>query len=370
MRIHSFGLLPKLHLPWLTAPVTAALRRLHVEILLRNIGSCPRRGRHTNQERLPKKMREFHPDLNPEKAKAQKRTRELNIALEVLTDPVKRKRYDDKLRRMGKAEANAEFEMPDLGPKRSNSEAEEASAFEFDARQETAGARRTPRSPNRRRGNRLSSIWMLVSTLTAGISAVAVSLMALWIIFRMDPTGLMMPQSSLVIQQKDADFQAGQAADSSQVVAKLQAQIERLKTQVETRTKELTQASRKKEDRPQPEMVDGRIKIEPETLGLVTSWLVEYRYAKELVELNRWTHHWWHPSHQANWAGNGGAKPVQMRPVLWYGVHFYPPVGEGADRRWAGVFTPQMRPVALYASGKLIEPDREKIEREVANLLK
>ena len=57
-----------------------------------------------------KKIREFHPDLNPEKARADKRSRELNIALEVLTDPAKRKRYDEQLERMGKAKANKEFE--------------------------------------------------------------------------------------------------------------------------------------------------------------------------------------------------------------------------------------------------------------------
>lgn len=57
-------------------------------------------------------MREYHPDLNPDKAKSARRTRELNSALDALTSPEKRKKYDKKLerrrRRASKAEARKE----------------------------------------------------------------------------------------------------------------------------------------------------------------------------------------------------------------------------------------------------------------------
>ena len=68
-----------------------------------------------------KKIREFHPDLNPSAAKAQKRSRELNIAMEVLTDPEKRELYDQKIRRMSKAQANEEFESAKESPEKHSS---------------------------------------------------------------------------------------------------------------------------------------------------------------------------------------------------------------------------------------------------------
>ena len=58
-------------------------------------------------------IRRYHPDLNPDKKKSEKRTRQLNVALEVLTNPVQRRRYDKKLEGMGKAKANKEFEPDD-----------------------------------------------------------------------------------------------------------------------------------------------------------------------------------------------------------------------------------------------------------------
>ena len=54
-----------------------------------------------------KVIREFHPDLNPDKAKADRRSRELNAALETLTDQAKRERYDKQLERHRRREQQA-----------------------------------------------------------------------------------------------------------------------------------------------------------------------------------------------------------------------------------------------------------------------
>ena len=47
-----------------------------------------------------KVIREYHPDLNPDQVKADRRSRELNAALDTLTHPGKRVRYDRQLERL------------------------------------------------------------------------------------------------------------------------------------------------------------------------------------------------------------------------------------------------------------------------------
>ena len=54
-----------------------------------------------------KVIREFHPDLNPDKGAAQRRSREMNAALETLTDQAKRERYDKQLERHRRREQQA-----------------------------------------------------------------------------------------------------------------------------------------------------------------------------------------------------------------------------------------------------------------------
>ena len=44
-------------------------------------------------------LRKYHPDLHPNQRKAAKRSRQLNAALGVLTNPAERARYDAKLKR-------------------------------------------------------------------------------------------------------------------------------------------------------------------------------------------------------------------------------------------------------------------------------
>ena len=96
-----------------------------------------------------KTIRRYHPDLNPDKRKYGKRTRQLNVALEVLTNPTLRKRYDEKLERIGKAEANKEFETDD----RTEPGAHEKTEFEKEDRYEsklnknTSGSAEVPLEP-------------------------------------------------------------------------------------------------------------------------------------------------------------------------------------------------------------------------------
>lgn len=52
-----------------------------------------------------KVIRNYHPDLNPDKQKAEKRTRELNTAIEVLTNSDKRQRYNRQLQKLRKRQA-------------------------------------------------------------------------------------------------------------------------------------------------------------------------------------------------------------------------------------------------------------------------
>jgi curved DNA-binding protein CbpA len=52
-------------------------------------------------------LRKYHPDLNPNQRKAAKRSRQLNAALGVLTNPAERARYDAKLERIEKREKKA-----------------------------------------------------------------------------------------------------------------------------------------------------------------------------------------------------------------------------------------------------------------------
>ncbi|MGY8749803.1 MAG: J domain-containing protein [Pirellulales bacterium] len=52
-------------------------------------------------------LRKYHPDLNPNQRKSAKRSRQLNAALGVLTNPAERARYDAKLERIEKREKKA-----------------------------------------------------------------------------------------------------------------------------------------------------------------------------------------------------------------------------------------------------------------------
>lgn len=53
-------------------------------------------------------LRKYHPDLHPNQRKAAKRSRQLNAALGVLTNPAERARYDAKLKRIEKRKKRAE----------------------------------------------------------------------------------------------------------------------------------------------------------------------------------------------------------------------------------------------------------------------
>ncbi len=140
-----------------------------------------------------KKIREFHPDLNPEKARADKRSRELNIALEVLTDPAKRKRYDEQLERMGKAKANKEFET-----EANTTEGDAKESFDFEPKGNETGPKRRQKKSTKR----LQPIWLLLSIVTAGFAAVCVSMVFLWVFFRLDPTGLLAAEPQQLPSEK------------------------------------------------------------------------------------------------------------------------------------------------------------------------
>ena len=53
-------------------------------------------------------LRKYHPDLHPNQRRAAKRSRQLNAALGVLTNPAERTRYDAKLERIEKRKKKAE----------------------------------------------------------------------------------------------------------------------------------------------------------------------------------------------------------------------------------------------------------------------
>eukprot|EP01047_Picozoa_sp_COSAG01_P001032 COSAG01_NODE_21_length_38221_cov_1796.647028_22_plen_226_part_00 len=53
-------------------------------------------------------LRKYHPDLHPNQRKAAKRSRQLNAALGVLTNPAERARYDAKLKRIERRKKRAE----------------------------------------------------------------------------------------------------------------------------------------------------------------------------------------------------------------------------------------------------------------------
>jgi len=129
------------------------------------------------------KIRDYHPDLNPDKAKANQRTRDLNVALGVLTDSSMRKRYDEQLTSKEKTEANAEFDFPE----NAEQSQEEMAEFEFN----NAGEYRSKKSNVRHAKLKKSrSALVILSIATAGLSAISVSLLSLWVLGGMDPTGL------------------------------------------------------------------------------------------------------------------------------------------------------------------------------------
>ena len=183
------------------------------------------------------KMREFHPDLNPEKAKAHKRSRELNVALEVLTNPAKRKRYDEKLQRLGKEKANAEF---DFTGNQNQSTDHDMPEFDFNTKDNEPKSKK-PKS------KAIHSVWMILSLATAGISAVCVSLMFLWVFFRSDPTGLIAAETQDLngqssthvkllankIKELESNFErAGEPGPSAQEVSFLKTELEMLRTKI------------------------------------------------------------------------------------------------------------------------------------------
>src|SRR6185437_7377356 len=78
-----------------------------------------------------KLARKYHPDLNPNDAEANKKFQQLNEANEVLSDPEKRKKYDQYGENWQRGEEYAEFERQQQQRRQQNPFAgSQASAFE------------------------------------------------------------------------------------------------------------------------------------------------------------------------------------------------------------------------------------------------
>ena len=95
-------------------------------------------------------LRKYHPDLHPNQRKAAKRSRQLNAALGVLTNPAERARYDAKLKRIERRKKRAEEKA-----KRKNSSQNSHSTYRktySNPKRKTSSGNRANRQPGPRPG--------------------------------------------------------------------------------------------------------------------------------------------------------------------------------------------------------------------------
>ena len=99
-------------------------------------------------------LRKYHPDLNPNQRKAAKRSRQLNAALGVLTNPTERARYDAKLERIEKREKKAKEKSKQRNSRQNtrSTEGETNTKQKPKQKQKPSSRNRTNRQPGPRPG--------------------------------------------------------------------------------------------------------------------------------------------------------------------------------------------------------------------------
>jgi curved DNA-binding protein CbpA len=99
-------------------------------------------------------LRKYHPDLNPNQRKAAKRSRQLNAALGVLTNPAERARYDAKLERIEKRKKKAKEKSKQRNSQQNtrSTEGETNTKQKPKQKQKPSSRNRTNRQPGPRPG--------------------------------------------------------------------------------------------------------------------------------------------------------------------------------------------------------------------------